>query len=130
MRERKHRLGALAKPVSAEKKAKRRVLETVRRLTRIFWRTEDRFPENLSALQNHLSQTCGGVVIVCPCGGTITRILDIYPSRTTVEALACLACHNVVALKKRGLIDRAAVIANMHEAESETLAPTAGATVH
>jgi hypothetical protein len=103
--------------------------EIMRRIARVFGRPGDRvlFPQDLSALQDHLLQTCGGVVIACPCGGTITPILYIYASRTTVEALACVGCHNVVALKKRGVIDRNAVITSMNEAES--LSP-AGATVH
>ncbi len=130
MRERKHRLGALAKPVSAEKKAKRRVLETVRRLTRIFGRTEDRFPENLNALQDHLAQTCGGAVMMCGCGGGVTPVVNVYPSHRTVEALACIGCHTVTPLRKRGVIDRNTVIEGTHEAENEAPSPPAGATVH
>jgi hypothetical protein len=106
--------------------------EIARRIARVFARSGNRvlFPEDLSALQNHLSQTCGGLVMLCGCGGYVTPVVDVYPSQRTVEALACVVCHQVTPLKKRGVIDRNTVIANRNEAEGETLPPPAGATVH
>ena len=102
-----------------------------RRIARAFGRTGGvLFPEDLNALQNHLSQTCGGAVMLCGCGGRVTPVVSIYPSHRTVEALACIACHNVMALKKRGVIDRNTVIANTNEAESEAPAPPAGVSIH
>jgi hypothetical protein len=68
---------------------------------------------------DHLAATCGGGIVGCPCGGIITPIVNRYPDRIDVVALACIACHSVAGLEESGTLGGANVAQ-----------PTAGMTVH
>lgn len=80
-------------------------------------------PELLLRLQVHLSQTCGGGVIGCGCGGYITPVVNRYATHNAVVALACLNCHIVLPLEEGGILDLAP------ESE-EADAPSAGMRLH
>jgi hypothetical protein len=62
----------------------------------------------LTRLQEHLSDTCGGAVIGCgDCkeGGYLVPIVNYRPFGMEVAALVCVTCHAVQALDKPGRIE-------------------------
>lgn len=76
-----------------------------RRIRRAFERRRGREPAlELVRLMDYLAATCGGGVLGCPCGGVITPIVNRYPDRAEVVALACLACHAVADLEETGTL--------------------------
>ena len=71
----------------------------------------------LVRLQLHLSETCGGAVAGCPCGGLITPVVNVHPHGLELAALACTACHEV-----RGLIETGWLVRECEaSARSETI---------
>ena len=75
------------------------------RIRRAFGRRRGGEPApEITRLMNHLAATCGGGVLGCPCGGVVTPIVNSYPDRTEVVALACLDCHSVASLEENGTL--------------------------
>ena len=79
--------------------------------------------ELLLRLQVHLSETCGGSVMGCGCGGYITPIVNRYPTHNAIVGLGCLSCHAVMPLEEIGILDRA-------PESVEADAPSAGLRLH
>src|SRR5437763_974890 len=96
-----------------------------RRIRRTFGRRRggEPAPELLFHLQTHLSDTCGGAVMGCRCGGYITPIVNRYPTCNAVVALGCLSCHAVMPLEEIGILDRT-------PESDEADAPSAGMSLH
>lgn len=61
----------------------------------------------LTRLQDHLSQTCGGSVIGCNrCpDGFIVPVVNPRPFGFEVAALACASCHGVYGLDEPGRLE-------------------------
>ena len=98
------------------------MLATVsRRIRRAFGRRRAFEPApELVRLQVHTAATCGGWIMICPCGrGVVTPIVNRYPERTEVVALACTGCHSINDLEESGTL----AVGNVAQAP-------AGVTVH